>query len=506
MRMWLGSLSVGALLASIVPAQIVFELYHEEVVPNLAWDHHVAVGDVDGDGDPDIVNSANPSLWWENLGGGNFASPQPLDLGAAADMSLVDVVGDGALDLVRAEAAGVLVYTGHGDGSFGAGLLVHGQDANAIWRIAVTDLTGDGALDVISMSGEPIAGQMKVDLTASDGAGGFLAPVLLQGPLGGAFPADVAVGDLDGDALPDMVLQANTLVGSSVRIYLGTGGGAVALSEIISLGAFKGNDVALADLQGDGKLDLMLGGDFGFATFAGQGDGSFGPAKSWSTRPFYDGPVLADIDGDGNDDVTFHAASTWELVVLAGDGQGAFAEAFTATDFGSSDDLQAADLDQDGALDLVLASISGAGQHSITRVRNHTYAAGSPWLDLGQGKAGFTSQGLPAKPILTADGTLAAGEPVSLALARGNSPHTFGFVIMGMSALSAPFQGGTLVPAPDVVVGPIPSLPAKSALVLTGTWPAGMPSGTEIWIQAWLHGVGSPLPTSATSAVHGTTP
>jgi FG-GAP-like repeat len=506
MRMWLGSLSVGALLASVVPAQIVFELYHEEVVPNLAWDHHVAVGDLDGDGDPDIVNSASTSLWWENLGGGNFASPQPLKLGPATDMRLADVVGDDALDLVRAEATGVFVYAGHGDGSFGAGLLVHGQDANAIWRIEVTDLTGDGALDVISLSGEPVAGQMQVDLIASDGAGGFLAPVLLQGPLGGAFPADVTVGDLDGDALPDMVLQANTLVGSSVRIYLGTGGGAVAFSHHISLGDFKASDVALADLEGDGDLDLMIGGNFGFATFTGQGDGSFGPAKSWSTRVFNDGAVLADIDGDGNDDVTFHSGATWELVVLTGDGQGAFAEAFTATNFGSSDDLQAADLDQDGAPDLVLASISGAGQSSLTRVRNHTYPAGSPWLDLGQGKTGFTSQGLPAKPILTADGTLAAGEPVSLALARNNSPATIGYVIMGLSALSAPFQGGTLVPAPDVVVGPIPSLPGKSALVLTGTWPAGMPSGTSIWIQAWLHGVGTPLPTSATSAVRGITP
>jgi len=506
MRMWLGSLSVGAMLASVVPAQIVFELRHDEVVPNLVFDHPVAVGDLDDDGDLDIVNAATTSLWWENLGGGNFATPQPLGLGAAADISLVDVVGDNALDLVRAEDEGVLVYVGHGDGSFGAGVLVHGADANPIHRIEVADLTGDGAPDVISLSGEPIAGQMKVDLTASDGAGGFLAPVLLQGPLANVFPVDVAVGDLDGDTLPDLVLQANTLLGSSVRIYLGTGGGAIAFAGSISLGAFKGNDVKLADTQGDGDLDLLIGGDFGFATFAGHGDGTFGPAKLWTTRPFYDGAVLADIDSDGNDDVTFHAAATWELVVLAGDGEGAFAETFTATGFGSSSDLQAADLDQDGAPDLVLASIDGSGHHILTRVRNHTYPAGSPWLDLGQGKAGVSSEGLPAKPILTADGTLAAGAPVSVALARSNTPHTFGYVIMGLSDLSAPFKGGTLVPSPDVVVGPLAGLPGASALVLSDTWPAGVPSGTSIWIQAWLHGVGSPLPTSATSAVRGTTP
>jgi hypothetical protein len=62
------------------------------------------------------------------------------------------------------------------------------------------------------------------------------------------------------------------------------------------------------------------------------------------------------------------------------------------------------------------------------------------------------------------------------------------------------------VPSPDVIVGPIAGLPGASEFVLSGTWPAGMPSGTSIWIQAWLHGVGSPLPVSATSAVRGTTP
>jgi hypothetical protein len=506
MRMWLGSLSVGVLLASVVHAQIAFELRDDQVVPNLVFDHRVAAGDLDGDGDLDLVNAATTSLWWENLGDWSFSSPHPLGLGAAKDMSLVDVVGDDALDLVRAEAAGVLVYAGNGDGSFGGGVLAHGPDSNPIHRVEVADLTGDGAPDVVSMSGEPIAGQMKVDLTASDGAGGFLAPVLLQGPLGGTFPADVVVGHLDGDALPDMVLQANTLVGSSVRIYLGTGGGALAFEDSISLGSFKGSDVALADLDGDGNLDLMIGGTFGFATFAGQGDGSFGPAKSWSTRVFNDRAALADIDGDGNDDVTFHSGATWELVVLAGDGQGAFAEAFTATGFGSSHDLQAADLDLDGAPDLVLASINGGGQHILTRVRNHTYPAGSPWLDLGQGKAGLTNQGLPAKPILTADGDLTAGALVSLALARSNTPFSTGYLILGASELSSPFKGGTLVPAPDVVVGPLMGLPGASELVLSATWPAGVPSGTSIWIQAWLHDVGSPLPFAATSAVRGTTP
>ena len=69
MRMWLGSLSVGALLASVVQAQVAFELRDDEVVPNLVFDHRVATGDLDGDGDVDAVIGD-----WGDAAGGEFAT------------------------------------------------------------------------------------------------------------------------------------------------------------------------------------------------------------------------------------------------------------------------------------------------------------------------------------------------------------------------------------------------------------------------------------------------
>lgn len=102
-----------------------------------------------------------------------------------------------------------------------------------------------------------------------------------------------------------------------------------------------------------------------------------------------------------------------------------------------------------------------------------------PWTDVGGGLAG--TAGLPK---LTATGWPEAGEAVSLRLtgAKPVSPVT---LVIGLELLVAPFKGGTLVPAPDLLLAGLLTGPT-GALILSGTWPAGIPSGFEASFQHWV--------------------
>jgi hypothetical protein len=122
----------------------------------------------------------------------------------------------------------------------------------------------------------------------------------------------------------------------------------------------------------------------------------------------------------------------------------------------------------------------------------------APWTDLGGGIAG--SLGV---PVLLAEGPLTGGAtPVfALASAPGNAPTV---LVAGFSVLNLPFKGGTLVPAPDVLV-PL-MMPISGKLKLVVHWPAGVPAGTRFWLQAWFADAGAPSSFSSSNTLLATTP
>jgi hypothetical protein len=122
-----------------------------------------------------------------------------------------------------------------------------------------------------------------------------------------------------------------------------------------------------------------------------------------------------------------------------------------------------------------------------------------PWTDLGAGLPG--SQGLPG---LSAQGSLEPSSPISLAIMHGPALGT-ATLIIGGSALGAPFKGGTLVPFPNLLIFGLP-LDAKGSFTASGTWFGQLPSGTATWFQAWMHDPAGPAGWSATNAVLGVTP
>jgi len=137
----------------------------------------------------------------------------------------------------------------------------------------------------------------------------------------------------------------------------------------------------------------------------------------------------------------------------------------------------------------------GGGAGTTTRVDVYT----PTWIDLGEGKAGVLGV-----PQLEGSGTLVGGTPVTLALSDAPA-NTTAHLIVGFTALNAPFQDGLLVPNTNVV---IPGLPTdgSGALILGANWPVGLPPGFEVFFQVLVTDPIATFNLSQSNAVQGTTP
>ncbi|MBM3985395.1 MAG: VCBS repeat-containing protein, partial [Planctomycetes bacterium] len=121
------------------------------------------------------------------------------------------------------------------------------------------------------------------------------------------------------------------------------------------------------------------------------------------------------------------------------------------------------------------------------------------WADLGGALAGATGA-----PTLVAGGELSVGQVVSVTV-RGAAPDAPAWIVLGLSAVNAPFKGGTLVPDPQVAYGPLLTN-AGGGLVLSSTMSTDLPPGTTIVMQAWFADASGPEGATASSAQMGTSP
>jgi hypothetical protein len=120
------------------------------------------------------------------------------------------------------------------------------------------------------------------------------------------------------------------------------------------------------------------------------------------------------------------------------------------------------------------------------------------WLDLGQALPGTLGA-----PLLAGSGNLCRSAPGALVLSHAK-PGATSFLVVGLSSLWAPFRGGVLVPAPDVVV-PLP-VDAAGSCALPFSFPVGIPEGTPIWFQHWFKDAAGPAGFAASNALMATVP
>lgn len=179
----------------------------------------------------------------------------------------------------------------------------------------------------------------------------------------------VAIGDVNGDGKPDVVVANPTL--NNIAVFLNTGGGTLGPGSFLAVSGSL-NSVSLADINGDGHLDIILpGGSTGLQVMLGDGLGNFAAPVSIAAgaNPPFTNPVIADFNGDGHLDIAFGInPGSPQVAIIFGDGHGGFSaprDIPVANDSTGADELILLDANKDGKPDLILntARVTGGILH-----------------------------------------------------------------------------------------------------------------------------------------------
>lgn len=269
------------------------------------------------------------------------------------DMAIGDLNNDDVMDVATAnkDSDSLSVLLGSIDGRLStADVYLIGSDGTGRRypvHVKLGDFNGDNNLDVAvlnSGSENGYAGDLTVFFGNGDGTlrGG---DVYFQGDR----PVSIAVGDLSGDGLSDIVV-ANSRTGE-VRILFGSIDGLLTLAGSYLTGVV--NEVILGDTNEDGKLDVIASNSLQIAIFPGNGDGTFQTGASMATG-MVSSMVVKDVDGDVHSDLIALIPNSPNVEVFLGNGDGTFQTGTFYATGNSPNSLALGDIDRDGRTDIVM--------------------------------------------------------------------------------------------------------------------------------------------------------
>jgi hypothetical protein len=351
----------------------------------------ISVGDLNNDGFPEIVTpnfsetNNNLTVYVNNKSGGfatgvyyGAANGGPSGTTTASfttAVAIADVNGDGNPDILAANTGdnNITVLLGNGDGTVNVptyGYSIGGFVEccpSGLTAPIVADFNGDGYSDIL------IADEAySLDFAKGYGDGSFRTALQYYIPTtdsGYVDPNGIASGDFNGDGFPDIVVgsQGDTTVGISVFLSRPDG----SLQPGVSYTTPSSNGylwfVAVADFNKDGKLDIAATDPSnGFVQiFTGNGDGTFTLGSTFNTDSGNTGPqnlIAADFNGDGYPDLAVinQDASPTNIGILINDGTGNFQPAVTYPLSSSvwQANIAVGDLNGDGKLDLATPTSS----------------------------------------------------------------------------------------------------------------------------------------------------
>lgn len=405
-----------------------------------------ALGDIDGDGRLDAVTTdwhtdvvhvlrGNGDATFSTLSALSVPLGGPHNYGSnnSRVLALVDLDRDGREDLVVARPdSGLIICLGNGDGSFRAPTAIAQRASNAP-AFCVDDFDLDGLPD-IAITVQDAPGRLLLN----DGGGRFhdAGPFDAGTNLVGGVPYCLAVADMNRDGLPDLVAGWSPYI----SVMIGNGDGTFRAPCLAWLGPYPPNhwpcSIAIGDFNGDGIPDVAYADD-GYprspgAVLFGNGDGTLRGPRFFTGLP--GSLTAADLNRDGKLDLVGPAAS-----VALGNGDGTFGLNTEVDVSGYPAGIALADFDRDGRLDIAVAReyvdsltvLFGTGDGNFARRLNLAAPQGMKfvgagdfngdgWPDLAAASPGSPPRVLPARPgagplIYLSDGAGGFLPPVAVA-------------------------------------------------------------------------------------------
>ena len=287
---------------------------------------YIATADLNGDNLPDVVTASVEdgalAIYFNNkLSPGTFNTPLVLTSPGASQVAIADMNGDGMLDLVSADY-NVSLFLQTSPGTFADAIPLYPGGAN--W-VAVGNLHGplsaDNIQDVIVVDGSGVKVLMH---TGAAGATTYAAPVTVFTPTmnsGVAGANIVAIGDVDGDGLNDLVITDPGPAGGAaptVNVLLqdpNNHGQFLAPITYTIAPQSLAQSIVLTDLNNDGKLDIVIGGTDAVSILLHDAgiDGTYLPASNFTAEDANE-VAVADVNGDTLPDIIISTGPTQPVV------------------------------------------------------------------------------------------------------------------------------------------------------------------------------------------------
>ena len=486
--------------------------------------------DLNGDGVPDLVtlNTTTGALTVQlGNGKGGFTAganiaPQAsfslngynFTMGSSAQASsfaIGDVTGDGKPDVVFVDngltvinpGSGLLitypypiyfVAVGNGDGTFQTAVpyafpqiapAADFDNTNVVSGLQIADLNHDGHNDLVFVYNETGGPSPPVNfynqgivVLPGNGNGTFQAPVLTStyssntAPTTTIVPQILNIGDLNGDNFPDLIVNVagttivNFQLQTQLQAFVGNGDGTFKAGATIAVGADAYASI-LTDLNKDNKLDLAVLAETSasqaqLVILPGKGDGTFGAATVSSLAGGDSirsaGLAVADFDGDGNVDLALFDASDFSGIFY-GKGDGTFTSVSFNGNIVPKDLINiatgtpavAVDLNKDGKPDILaggVALLNTTGSTPVLTASTTTALAASKSSIAAGASVTFTatvagasgSTGTPTGTVTFFDGATSLGPGT---LASGVATYSTSSLAVGSHSITAVYGGDT---------------------------------------------------------------